>query len=130
MTWDWGTIDAIDAHIHAALERSGLPTKTYKQRVRRMARAADLLISGKSVASVLDPISGITTSELYGGLWMLLVADLFRDAPEGSGIFGAYLNFTADDWRQLDAVFRLLHERYFGIPPLTIAQPWDHNNTS
>ena len=125
---DWEAVDAIDAHVRAALKRSGLPKKAYRARVRRMARAAELLISGRSVVSILDPVAGVTQSEFYGGLWMLLVADLFRDAPEGSGIVGAFLNFTSDDWRRVDAVLRLLHERYFGIPALPVAQPWDEND--
>lgn len=124
MTWDWEAVDAVDAHIRAAIQRSGLPKKVYDARMRRMARAASLLISGKSVRVVLDPPVGVTVSELYGGLWMLLVA-VFRDGPEGSGFFGAFLNLTADDWRTVDAVMRLLHERYFGVPPLPIAQPWE-----
>jgi hypothetical protein len=122
---DWDAVDAIDAHIRAAMKRSDLPRKVYRNRVRRIARAAELLISGRTVIAVLDPTTGVTHSELYGGLWMLLVADTFRDGPEGSGVFGAFLNFTPDEWRQVDAVFRLFHERYFGIPPLPIAQPWD-----
>jgi hypothetical protein len=123
-------MDAIDAHIRAAMQRAKLPKKVYEARVQRMARAAQLLMKGKSVAYLRDPMYGVTTSELYGGLWMLLVADLFRDAPEGSGIAGAFLDFTVEDWRKLDAIFRLLHERYFGIPPLPAAQPWDDNTAS
>lgn len=118
-------MDTIDAHIRAALQRSRLPRKAYRARVRRIARAAQLLIGGKPVADLLDPVDGVTTSELYGGLFMLLVADVFRDAPEGSGIVGAFLDFTVEDWRKVDFVFRLLHERYFGMPPLPAAQPWN-----
>jgi hypothetical protein len=125
MTWDWDAVDAIDAHIRAAIRRSDLPRKAYDARVQRMARAASLLISGKSVRVILDSHHGVTLSEFYGALWILLVADVFRDSPEGSGFFGAFLNLTTDDWRAVDAVMRLLHERYFGVPPLPIAQPWE-----
>ena len=56
---------------------------------------------------------------------MLLVADLFRDSAEGSGVVGQFLEFTAEDWQRLDGVFRFLHERYFGFPALLVSQPWD-----
>jgi hypothetical protein len=118
-------VEDIDRHVQAAIKRSGIERKEYRQRFRRIVRAADLLLAGRTVVAVLDPITGVTQAEFYSALWMLLVADLFRDSSEGSGVAGPFLNFTADDWRRLDGVFRLLHERYFGFPALPVAQPWD-----
>jgi hypothetical protein len=117
--------DDVDRHVQAAIKRSGIKQKQYRRRLRRIVRAADLLLSGGTVAAVLDPTTGVTQAEFYSALWMLIVADLFRDSTEGSGVVGAFLNFTADDWRRLDGVFRLLHERYFGFPALPMSQPWD-----
>jgi hypothetical protein len=118
-------VDDVDRHVQAAIKRSGIKRKEYRQRLRRIVRAADLLLSGRTVVAVLDPIAGVTQAEFYSALWMLLVADLFRDCAEGSGIVGPFLNFTAEDWRRLDGVFRLLHERYFGFPAQPVSQPWD-----
>jgi hypothetical protein len=115
----------IDRHVEAAIERSGITRKEYRQRLRRIVDAADLLLSGRTVVAILDPVTGVTQAEFYSALWMLLVADLFRDSAEGSGVVGPFLNFTAEDWRRLDGVFRLLHERYFGFPALPVTQPWD-----
>jgi hypothetical protein len=118
-------VEDIDGHVQAAIKRSGIKRKEYRQRLRRIARAADLLLSGRTVVAVLDPITGVTQAEFYSALWMLVVADLFRDCAEASGVVGPFLNFTAEDWQRVDGVFRLLHERYFGFPALPVTQPWD-----
>jgi hypothetical protein len=118
-------VEDVDRHVQAAIKRSGIKRKEYQQRLRRIVRAADLLLSGRTVVALLDPITGVTQAEFYSALWMLLVADLFRDSAEGSGVVGPFLNLTAEDWRRLDDVFRLLHERYFGLPALPVSQPWD-----
>ncbi|MEK6371239.1 MAG: hypothetical protein AABO58_00950 [Acidobacteriota bacterium] len=118
-------MEDIDRHVQAAINRSGIKRKEYQQRLRRIVRAADLLLSGRTVVALLDPITGVTQAEFYSALWMLLVADLFRDSAEGSGVVGPFLKFTAEDWQRLDGVFRLLHERYFGFRALPVSQPWD-----
>jgi len=110
----------IDRHIRAAVKRSGISGAEFGARMRRITRAVELVLSGRSVVDVLASDDGISQAELYGALWMLIVADVFRDdaGAEGGGIVGAFLQLTKDDVGVLERAFELLHERYFGIPPL------------
>lgn len=111
----------IDRCVRAAIKRSGISGTQYAARMRRITRTVELLLSGRSVVEVLEPSGDVSQAELYGALWMLVVADVFRDdaGPRGGGIVGSFLLLTETDVGVLDRAFRLLHERYFGIAPLS-----------
>jgi predicted RNase H-like HicB family nuclease len=108
----------VDAHIRAAIKRSGIKPREYVRRIKRYAEAARLVLGGMSVATLGDSKSrGLTQSEFYGALWMLLVVDLFRDhkARDG-GMMVSFLDLSAEEFEDLARVFKTVGERYYGIP--------------
>ena len=108
----------VDAHIRAAIKRSGMKPREYVRRVKRYGEAASLLLGGMSAAMLGDrKAGGLTQSEFYGGLWMLLVADLFRDHEDRSGgMMVSFLDLSAEEFEDLAKVFNIVAERYYGIP--------------
>jgi hypothetical protein len=63
----------------------------------------------------LTPHRGVTLSEFYGALWMLLIADVFRDSETGSGMTDV-LRLSDDEVADFRRLVALMHERYFGVP--------------
>jgi len=105
----------IESHVRAAIQRSGIKRKPYVARMNRFTHVAAMLLDPHiSFISVLS--SGITTSEFYGAMWMLLVADTFRDEGERGSLAGDFFELTEDELGLLNRVWCLLHDRYFGIP--------------
>ena len=105
----------IESHVRAAIKRSGIKRKTIVTRMTRFTDVAGRLLDPRiSFLSVIS--AGVTTSDFYGAMWMLLVADTFRDDGGRSGVAGDFFQFTEEEVALLDRVWRLLHDRYFGIP--------------
>jgi predicted RNase H-like HicB family nuclease len=108
----------VDAHIRAAIRRSGMKPGEYMRRVKRYAEATRLILGGMSVAMLGDSKGGgLTQGEFYGGLWMLLIADLFRDHKAGEGgMMVSFLDLSAEEFEDLARIFNIVGERYYGIP--------------
>jgi len=114
----------ISAHVRAAIKRSGIERKPIAARMRRFTRVAEMLLDPKISFTAIVWKGDLTVSDFYGAMWMLLVADTFRGHGERAGIAGDFFQFTQDDVALLDRAWRLLHERYFGIPTTaTVAEP-------
>jgi|GEM_PF-823182 len=108
----------VDAHIRAAIKRSGIKPREYVRRINRYAEAARLVLGGMSVATLGDSKSrGLTQSEFYGALWMLLIVDLFRDHKgRDGGMMVSFLDLSAAEFEDLARVFNIVSERYYGVP--------------
>jgi hypothetical protein len=117
MTLDAYDPERLDAHVTAMLRRLGTSRKEYVHRIRRFARAAEVFLKPcGAVYAMADPISGITPAELYGGLWLLLIADTFRNDGDRARFASEVLKITEDEWKDILRVTTLLSERYFGVP--------------
>lgn len=106
----------LESHVRAAIKRSGIKRKTFVARMNRFTDVAGRLLDPRISFLSLMMSSGITTSDFYGAMWMLLVADTFRDEGGRGGLAGDFFQFTEEEIALLDRVWRLLHDRYFGIP--------------
>ena len=117
MTLDAYDPERLDAHVTSMLRRLGTSRKEYVHRMRRFARAAEVLLKPRgAVYAMADPISGITSAELYGALWLLLIADTFRDDGDRARFASEVLEITEDEWKDILRVTSLVSERYFGVP--------------
>ena len=106
----------ITEHVRAAIKRSGIKRKPIAARMKRFTRVAEMLLDPNISFIAVVWGGDLTVSDFYGAMWMLLVADTFRGHGEEAGIVGEFFQFTEDDVALLDRTFRLLHDRYFGIP--------------
>lgn len=113
---DFSMIADAERRIRAAIKRSGINKKDFVARMDRITRAAGMLLNPRIRLPSLAPPHGVTTAELYGALFMLIIADTFRD-DERPGIVGDFLQFTEADVATLHSALALLHERYFGFAP-------------
>jgi hypothetical protein len=105
----------IETHVRAAIKRSEIKRKQYVARMNRFTRVASMLLDpGISFLSIVA--SGFTTADFYGAMWMLLVADTFRDEGDRARLVGDFFRFTEDEVVLLNRVWCLLHDRYFGVP--------------
>lgn len=108
--------ERLDAHVTAMLRRLGTSRREYVLRMRRFARAAEILLKPRgAVFAMADPISGVTAAELYGGLWLLLIADTFRDEGHRARFANEVLKLTEDEWRDVLRITSLVADRYFGV---------------
>lgn len=108
--------ERLDEHVTSMLRRLGTSRKEYVHRMRRFARAAEVLLKPRgAVYAMADPISGITPAELYGALWLLLIADTFRDDGDRARFASEVLEITEDEWKDILRITSLVSERYFGI---------------
>jgi hypothetical protein len=106
---------AIEAHIRAALRRSGISREAYVARFERFVHAADRILDPRqSIVMLFDGERGVTQSEFYGALWMLLIADVFRDSEAGSGMTNV-LSLSDDEVANFRRVVGIIYERYFGV---------------
>ncbi len=62
-----------------------------------------------------DPISGISPAELYGALWLIIIADTFRDQGDRARFASEVLEVTEEEWKDILRVTSLVSERYFGV---------------
>lgn len=109
--------ERLDAHVTSMLRRLGTSRREYVQRMRRFTRAAEILLKPRgAVFAMADPINGITAAELYGGLWLLLIADLFRDDGHRARFANEVLEITEAEWKDILRITSLVSERYFGVP--------------
>lgn len=109
--------ERLDAHVTSMLRRLGKSRKEYVHRIRRFARAAEVLLKPSgALYAMADPISGITAAELYGALWLLLIADTFRNDGDRARFASEVLELTEDEWKDILRVTSLVSERYFGVP--------------
>lgn len=113
---DFRIIADAEQRIRAAIKRSGISKKDFVARMDRITRAAGMLLNPRVRLPSLAPPHGVTTAELYGAFFMLIIADTFRDG-ERPGIVGDFLQLTEADMGVLHSALVLLHERYFGFPP-------------
>ena len=105
----------IEAHIRTALRRSGISREAYAARLERFTRAADRILDPRqSIVALFDTTLGITQSEFYGALWMLLIADIFRDSAAGSGMTNV-LRLSDDEVASFRRLVNVMHERYYGV---------------
>ncbi|HET7436879.1 MAG TPA: hypothetical protein VFN10_19380 [Thermoanaerobaculia bacterium] len=88
--------------------------RVVETRMQRIVRAASTIMN--PCMSLQHAATTISVADLYGALFMVVVADTFRDG-EQPGIAGDFFQFTENDVALLHRVFVLLHERYFGFPP-------------
>jgi hypothetical protein len=110
-------LEQLDAHVTSMLKRLGTSRREYVQRMRRFTRAAEILLKPRgAVFAMADPVNGITAAELYGGLWLLLIADLFRDEGHRARLAYEVLEITEDEWKDILRITTLVSERYFGVP--------------
>jgi hypothetical protein len=117
VTFDAYDPERLDAHVTSMLRRLGTSRKEYVHRIRRFARAAEILLKPRgAVYAMADPISGITPAELYGALWLLLIADTFRDDRDRARFASEVLKITENEWKDILRVTSLVSERYFGVP--------------
>ncbi len=108
--------ERLDAHITSMLRRLGMSRREYVHRMRRFARAAEVLLKPRgAVYAMVDSISGISPAELYGGLWLLLIADTFRDDGDRARFASEVLKITEDEWKDILRITSLVSERYFGV---------------
>lgn len=109
--------ERLDAHVTAMLRRLGTTRREYVHRMRRFARAAEILLKPRgAVFAMADPMNGITAAELYGGLWLLLIADTFRDEGDRARFAAEVLEITEGEWKDILRITSLVSERYFGVP--------------
>jgi hypothetical protein len=109
--------ERLDAHVTSMLRRLGMSRKEYVQRMRRFARAAEVLLKPRgAVYAMADQISGITPAELYGALWLLLIADTSGDDGDRAWFASEVLEITEDEWNVILRITSLVSERYFGVP--------------
>ena len=106
----------ISAHVRAAIKRSAIKRKPIVARMKCFTRVAEMLLDPNISFHAIVWSGGLTVSDFYGAMWLLLVADTFRGDGERAGIVGDFFAFTHDDAALLDRTWCLLHERYFGIP--------------
>lgn len=86
-------------------------------RIRRFARGAEILLKPRgAVYAMTDPISGISAAELYGALWLLLIADTFQYDGDRARFASEVLEITEDEWKDILRITSLMSERYFGMP--------------
>src|ERR1051326_62358 len=106
----------ISDHFRAAIKRSGSKRKPIAARMKRFTRVAAMLLDPNISFIAIVWGGNLTVSDFYGAMWMLLVADTFRGHGEQAGLVGELFQFTEEDVALLDRTWRLLHDRYFGIP--------------
>lgn len=109
-------LDDITAHVRRAIKRSGIKRKDYIARFNRFARVAGMLLDPQISFHRIVFSGGLTVSDFYGAMWLLLVADTFRGDREEARIVGDFFHFTEEDVALLNRVWCLLHDRYFGMP--------------
>lgn len=107
-------LQEIERHIRTALKRSRVKRKPVEERMRRITYAATLLFDPR--LSLVRVRMTISVAELYAALFMVVVADTFRDGDRPA-IVGDFFRFTREDHDLLHRTFALLHERYFGFAP-------------
>lgn len=110
-------LQEIERYIRTALKRSRVKRKPVEERMRRITYAATLLMDPR--LSLERVRISISVAELYAALFMVAVADTFRDG-EHPGIAGDFFRFTREDRDLLYRTFALLHERYFGFAPMPV----------
>lgn len=109
--------ERLDAHVTSMLRRLGTTRREYVHRMRRFARAAEILLKPRgAVLAMADRMNGITPAELYGGLWLLLISDTFRDEGGRARFAAEVLEITEDEWKDILRITSLVSERYFGVP--------------
>lgn len=110
-------LQEIERHIRTALKRSQVKRKPVEERMRRITSAATLLFDPR--LSLVRVRMTISVAELYAALFMVVVADTFRDGDRPA-IVGDFFRFTREDHDLLHRTFALLHERYFGFAPMPV----------
>src|SRR6185295_3320168 len=75
--------EVIDEHVTAMLRRLKSSRRDYVHRLRRFGRAAEVLLKPRGAVFLTGhPETGLTAAEVYGGLWLILISDVFRDEDQ------------------------------------------------
>lgn len=104
--------DAINAHVRKMLKRLGTDRKSYVERMRRFALCAQALVQPRGdINAALVPF---TDAELYGGMWLLLIADIFRSEDDRARFASEVVGLNEDEWKDVLRITTMVSERYFG----------------
>lgn len=104
--------DAINAHVRKVLKRLGTDRKSYVERMRRFARCAETLVQPRG--DINAALAFFTDAELYGGMWLLLIADVFRSEGVRARFASEVVGMTEEEWQDVLRVTTMVSERYFG----------------
>jgi len=111
--------EVIDEHVTAMLRRLKSSRRDYVHRLRRFGRAAEVLLKPRGAVFLIGhPETGLTAAEVYGGLWLILISDVFRDEDQRAAFARDALVITDEEWQDVLRLTTLLSERYFGVPVL------------
>lgn len=104
--------DALTAHVRKTLKRLGTDRKTYVQRMRRFALCAQTLVQPRGDISVA--LQHFSDAELYGGMWLLLIADVFRSDEQRARFANEVVGLSEEEWADVLRVTTMVSTRYFG----------------
>lgn len=104
--------DAVDAHVRKVLKRLGTDRKSYVERMRRFALCAQTLVQPRGDINIA--LVSFTDAELYGGMWLLLIADVFRDDDQRARFASEVVSLNEEEWADVLRITTMVSERYFG----------------
>lgn len=107
----------VDARIREIADRLRETRQDLVGRLRRFAHAAEILVQPhRSLAELARHFREFTDAEFYGALWLLLIADLFRNAPDGAEFAADVIGLADSDCKELRRLVLAVSEKYYGAP--------------
>jgi hypothetical protein len=104
--------DALNAHVRKMLQRLGTDRKSYVQQMRRFALCAQTLVQPRG--DINAALGSFTDAELYGGIWLLLITDIFRSEGGRARFASEVVGLTEEEWKDVLRVTTMVSARYFG----------------
>lgn len=104
--------DAVNGHVRKMLKRLGTDRKSYAERMRRFALCAQTLVQPRGDINVA--LVPFTDAELYGGMWLLLIADIFRSEGDRARFANEVVGLNDGEWKDVLRVTTMVAQKYFG----------------
>ena len=111
------TVQRIDTRMKEIAARLKISGPTLIRRIRRFAQAAEVLLKPHRNATHMGlALAAYSQAEFYGGLWLVLIGDLFRDEADRARFAADVIDLEEADCKELIRLALVVSEKYFGAP--------------
>ena len=116
-------------HIRRRLKQTAVDKRRYLKQLGDCLATADVLLdAGITARQVIE----LPQRDFIATMWMLLVIDLFLDTADGESRDGTVielLELSPSERSELEDLFALIQDRYYGMTPGAAAGKWPRSVT-